>query len=53
MARAPLELGTWGRIWVTKSARVRGGKPFSYRARAMYRDFDGVSREVEAEGRTR
>ncbi len=29
------------------------GKPQRHRARAYYRDFDGVSRLVEASGRTR
>jgi hypothetical protein len=29
------------------------GKPTAYRARALYRDFDGVTREVVAEGRTK
>src|SRR4051812_1064080 len=53
MARAPLELGTWGRVWVGPEGTPRKGKPASYRARAMYRDFDGVTREVVARGRTR
>lgn len=53
MARASLELGTWGQIWVTKRAPSAGGKRTVYRARALYRDFDGISREVEAEGRTK
>ena len=53
MARAPLELGTWGRVWVGPEGTLRKGKPASYRARAMYRDFDGVTREVVAKGRTR
>jgi hypothetical protein len=29
------------------------GKPTAYRARALYRHFDGVTREVVAEGRTK
>lgn len=53
MARESLELGTWGQIWVTKRAPTAGGKLSVYRARALYRDFDGISREVEAEGRTK
>jgi hypothetical protein len=53
MARAPLELGTWGRVWVGPVGTIRTGKATSYRARAMYRDFDGVTREVAAKGRTR
>lgn len=53
MARAPLELGSWGRVWVGPEGTTRKGKPASYRARAMYRDVDGVTREVVARGRTR
>lgn len=53
MARAPLELGTWGRVWVGPEGTLRKGKPAAFRARAMYRDFDGVTREVVARGRTR
>ncbi|SDP17721.1 Phage integrase family protein [Pedococcus dokdonensis] len=53
MARAPLELGTWGRVWVSPVGPARKGKATSYRARAMYRDFDGVTREVVAKARTR
>lgn len=28
----------------------RNGKPTSFRARALYRDFDGLTREVAAQG---
>ncbi|WP_406831512.1 hypothetical protein ABEG17_01630 [Pedococcus sp. KACC 23699] len=53
MARPPLPLGSWGRIWVSPSPSRPSGKPKSFRARALYRDFDGVTREVKAEGRTK
>ncbi len=41
MGRPPLPLGTWGRI-----RRHRAG-PTSWRAVANYRDYDGVTRQVE------
>lgn len=53
MGRPPLPLGSWGRIWVSVARTGRNGKPTAYRARAWFRDFNGVSAEVVAEGRTR
>ena len=53
MARPPLPLGSWGRIWVSPSPSRPSGKSPSFRARALYRDLDGVTREVKAEGRTK
>ena len=53
MAREPLPLGSWGRIGVTPRRTNAKGKVTSYRARATYRGFDGVSRLVETEGRTK
>lgn len=53
MSRPLLELGSWGRIWVSVGSIGRNGKPTSFRARALYRDFDGLTREVAAEGRTK
>ena len=53
MSRPPLELGSWGRIWVALAPGGRNGKPASFRARALYRDFDGLTREVAARGRTK
>lgn len=47
MARPPLTLETWGEINTTK---LGTGK---YRARARYRDIDGVTRPVERLGRTK
>lgn len=48
MARPPLPLGTWGKITRTEIS------PGRWRARAKYRDFDGVTRPVErfADGKT-
>ncbi|QWS68150.1 tyrosine integrase [Gordonia phage VanLee] len=46
MGRPPLPLGTWGEI---HAARVPSG---GWVARARYRDFDGVTRPVEARGKT-
>ena len=53
MSRPPLPLGSWGRIWVSSGPSRHDGKPKSFRARALYRDLDGVTREVVAEGQTR
>ena len=47
MPRPPLPLGAWGRINTT---RVEAGQ---YRSRARFRDFDGVTRLVEASGPSR
>lgn len=41
MARPPLPIGTFGTI-TTKEVR-----PGVYRARTRFRDFDGVTREIE------
>ena len=46
MARPELPLGTWGRI------RREQVAPKSFRARARFRDYDGVTRNVEAWGTT-
>ena len=53
MGRQPLPLGSWGRIWTSPGPSRGPGKPTYYRARANFRDFDGVRREVEALGRTK
>jgi integrase len=45
MARPPMSLGTSG---VIRTYRTRVG----WRARTTYRDFDGVTREVQRHGRT-
>jgi hypothetical protein len=46
MARPPLPLGTGGRIRWFRTNR-------GWRARCLYRDYDGVSREIERVGRTK
>src|SRR4051794_27239253 len=46
MARPPLPIGTAGRI-----RREQLG-PNRWRARALFRDYDGVTRPVEAHGNT-
>lgn len=46
MSRPPLPLGTWGRITRTEV------EPGLWRARANYRDFDGVTRRVEKRAMT-
>lgn len=45
MARPPHPLGTTGNV---RTYRTRSG----WRARTTYRDFDGVTREVQRHGRT-
>ncbi|MCI2959512.1 tyrosine-type recombinase/integrase [Agromyces atrinae] len=45
MARPPLVLGTWGRI--TRTQRASG-----WVAYARFRDYDGVTRQVERKGKT-
>lgn len=46
MARPPLPLGTYGDIWVSDP-------PGPYKARARYRDLDGVTRTVARWGQTK
>ena len=52
MARAPLPIGSWGLIRTYPVKAPGESKPKRYRAMADYRDFDGVTRLVEASGRT-
>ncbi len=52
MGRKPLPIGTWGLIRTEPVGQDDKGKPKRHRARAYYRDFDGVPRLVEASGRT-
>ena len=52
MPRPPLPLGTWGKIRTYVDGVDERGKPRRHRALAKYRDFDGVTRRVEAYGRT-
>ncbi len=53
MARSPLPLGTWGKVTFTARRTKSNGRPAAYRARAAYRGYDGVTRYVEAEARTK
>jgi integrase len=53
MGRAPLPIGTWGKIRIYSTHISRKGKPDTFRAMAKYRDFDGRTRTVEASGKTR
>jgi len=46
MARPPLPVGTWGIISRKQES------PGHYRARTRFRDYDGVTRDVEAWGAT-
>ena len=52
MGRSPLPIGSWGLIRTDPIGLDGKGKPKRHRARAYYRDFDGVTRLVEASGRT-
>ena len=44
--RPPLPIGTWGQVTVT-------GRPGAWRARARFRDVDGVTRSVVRTGATK
>jgi hypothetical protein len=46
MVRPPLRIGTSGRVRTYRT-------PSGWRARTTYRDYDGVTREVERHGRTK
>jgi hypothetical protein len=50
--RKPLPLGSWGLIRTHPVGVDERGKPLRVRAVANYRDFDGITRRVEASGRT-
>src|SRR5207342_3494840 len=52
MGRPPMPLGTWGLIRTYPVLFDDKGKPRRYRALASYRDFDGVTRSVQARGKT-
>ncbi|WBQ04333.1 helix-turn-helix domain-containing protein [Kribbella sp. CA-293567] len=53
MAKKPLPLGTWGGIWIKPVRLDAKGNPVKFQARANYRDYDGVTREIAAHGKTR
>ena len=49
MGRPPLPLGSWGKI---RTYAVGSGKHQTWRAVTKYRDFDGITRQVERTGRS-
>lgn len=49
--RPALALGSWGKIR-TYPVLGAGGRPRAHRAITKYRDFDGVTRQVERSGRS-
>ena len=52
MGRGPLPIGSWGLIRTDPIGQDDKGRPKRHRARAYYHDFDGLTRLVEASGRT-
>ncbi|MBY9076647.1 hypothetical protein K1X13_17570 [Nocardioides sp. WL0053] len=52
MGRKPLPIGSWGLIRTYPIGKDEKGKPKRFRALAPYRDFDGVTRVVQASGKT-
>src|SRR3954454_3618525 len=52
VGRPPLPIGSWGLIRTYPIGEDSNGKPLRHRALARYRDFDGVTRLVQASGRT-
>src|SRR5680860_316896 len=52
VGRSPLPIGSWGLIRTEPVGQDGKGRPQRHRARAYYRDFDGVTRLVESSGRT-
>lgn len=52
MGRKPLPIGSWGLIRTYPVGMDVKGKPLRVRAVVNYRDFDGITRRVEASGRT-
>ncbi|UPK76338.1 tyrosine-type recombinase/integrase [Nocardioidaceae bacterium SCSIO 66511] len=52
MSREPLPLGTWGKIRTYVLIEDEKGRPVRSRAMTKYRDFDGVTRQVEAQAKT-
>ncbi|MBB5790762.1 site-specific integrase [Jiangella mangrovi] len=52
MGRAPLPIGTWGKIRTYVDKVDDKGKPIRHRAVTQFRDFNGRTRQVEAHGKT-
>ncbi|WP_405056867.1 tyrosine-type recombinase/integrase [Kribbella sp. NBC_01505] len=53
MARAPLPIGSWGKISTSITKIDAKGKPRSHTARANFRDHDGHVRDVTATGHSK
>jgi integrase len=53
VAKMPLELGTWGNIWTNPVRFNPAGDPIMFEARAYYRDTDGKTRQVAANGKNK
>ena len=52
MPRSPLPLGTWGKIRTEVLKTDDKGRSLRASAIAKYRDYDGVTRRVQAQGKT-
>jgi len=52
MPRSPLPLGTWGKIRTEVLKTDDKGRPLRSSAVAKYRDYDGVTRRVQAQAKT-
>lgn len=52
MGRSPLPIGTWGLIRTYPMGADDTGKPRWVKAVTQYRDFDGVTRQVQASGKS-
>lgn len=52
MSRQPLPLGSWGKIRTYPVGKTSLAKPGRWRARTLYRDFDGVTRHVQRTARS-
>ena len=50
MPRPPLELGTWGKITRSELKDTAGNSTGTWVARTRYRDYDGTTRQVKANG---
>ena len=52
VGRSPLPIGSWGLIRTYPMGENGKGKPRWVKAVAQYRDFDGVTRQVQASGKS-
>jgi integrase len=53
VGRSPTPLGSWGNLRCYVVERTTDGKPTKYKARTLFRGFDGVTRSVERWGRSK